>query len=136
MSSEYYTVGWLIEHEVVHVVQLKEWDLEVAGWMVRDASALMDTVNKAKVPIVVDGSRVPSKMYNVIEANKMFKDNRSDRWGFTVVVGEKNFTQFVAQTMLQLARVELRFTGSLDEAISVLYRVDQNLVNKKINPLT
>ncbi len=127
IANEYYSIEWLIENEVIHVIQLKHWTLEVAGWMVRDASILMDSTNKEKVPIIVDGSRVPPFMYNIIDANRMFRANKSDKWGFTIVVGEKNFTQFVAQTMLQLARIELRFTGSLDEALNVLYRIYPNL---------
>jgi len=127
IENEYYSITWHIENEVIHVIQLKDWTLEVAGWMVRDASTLMDSTQKDKVPIIVDGSRVPPHLYNVIEANKMFRANKSDKWGFTIIVGEKNFTQFVAQTMLQLAKIELRFTRNIDEALNILYRIYPNL---------
>jgi hypothetical protein len=125
-----YSVEWLIENEVVLVTQYQEFTIDIGAAMVRDASALMNTSSKAKVPFVVDARRVPGRIYNVFEALKMFRDNRTDKWGFTIAIGDKNAVQFVVQSVMQLTRIELRFAKDIDEALEILYRIDPTLPRK------
>lgn len=130
-----YEVSWLIENEVVHVLQLQEWTLEVGAQMVREVNMLMESAPKAKVPIVIDVRRVPGHFYNLLEAHRMFKATRSPKWGFTCLLTTADFFKFMAKAILIAARIDFQFVTTLDEAQRVLYRHDPTLADKPLSLL-
>ncbi|MDX2078408.1 MAG: hypothetical protein SFZ02_18390 [bacterium] len=122
-----YIVKWVIENEVAMFTQYTDLSLEAGGEMIREISQLLDTSPKAKIPIIVDATRITARMHNIFDSIKMFRKMRSEKWGFTIVIGDKGITKLIAQTVLQIARVEVRFAKDMTEALDILYRIEPSL---------
>ncbi|HRF98816.1 MAG TPA: hypothetical protein PLZ51_26585 [Aggregatilineales bacterium] len=131
-----YAVKWVIENEVAMFTQYTDLSIEAGGEMIREISNLLDTSPKAKIPIIVDATRITARMHNVFESIKMFRKMRSDKWGFTIVIGDKGITKLIAQTVLQIARVEVRFAKNVEEALEILYRIEPDLPRVSPEELT
>jgi hypothetical protein len=128
-----YKAMWLIDNEVAFMGQYRELTVAEGANMIGDTSALMDSCDKEKVPVIVDATRITAKMHNIFETFKMFRETHSQKWGFTIVMGEKGITRMIAQFVLQVARIELRFAKDMDEALEILYRVMPELEGKPVN---
>jgi hypothetical protein len=122
-----YIVKWIIENEVAMLTQYVDIDIQAAGVMITEVSKLLDTSPKTKIPIIVDVTRISARMHNVFDGIRTFRQTRSDKWGFTIIIGDKGITKLIAQTVLQIARVEVRFAKDMEEALGILYRVEPNL---------
>jgi hypothetical protein len=127
MKTEEYEVRWLIENEAVLLTQYKDMTVEQLGNMVRAVGQLLEQSSKAKIPVVVDGRQMHSTTNNMGQVVKEFRSNRSEKWGFTIVVDSKGILKFITQVILQVARVEVKFAGDMKEALSILYRIDPTI---------
>jgi len=130
-----YKTVWLIENEVVLMTPLGDLSIAEGAKMLQSASVLIDQSPQDKVAVIADITKLTSSQRSVVEIFRMYKDNRSPKWGFTVIVGEKDLKRIIAQAVLQTARVDVRFAKTVDEALTVLYRVVPHLVGKTVNPI-
>ncbi len=127
METADYEISWLIPNQVALLVQHKDISIEETVKMVEEVNALLATSDMPKVPVIVDITSMGSTGANIGQVTKEFRSARSDKWGFTVVIGAKGVNQFIAQLVLQLARVELRLAKNMEEALEMLYRVHPEL---------
>jgi len=128
-----YKTSWLIENEVVLMTPLGNLSIQDGVKMLKSASALIDQSPQEKVAVIADITKLASSQRSVVEIFRMYKDNRSPKWGFTVIIGEKDLKRIIAQAVLQTARVDVRFAKTIDEALQVLYRVIPQLEGKAVN---
>jgi len=128
-----YKTSWLIENEVVLMTPLGSLSIPDGVKMLKSASALIDQSPQEKVAVIADITKLASSQRSVVEIFRMYKDNRSPKWGFTVIIGEKDLKRIIAQAVLQTARVDVRFAKTIDEALQVLYRVIPQLEGKAVN---
>ena len=128
-----YKTSWLIENEVVLMTPLGNLSIPDGVKMLKSASALIDQSPQEKVAVIADITKLASSQRSVVEIFRMYKDNRSPKWGFTVIIGEKDLKRIIAQAVLQTARVDVRFAKTIDEALQVLYRVIPQLEGKAVN---
>lgn len=129
-----YKTSWLIENEVVLMTPLGNLSIPDGVKMLQSASALIDQSPHEKVAVIADITKLTSSQRSVVEIFRMYKENRSPKWGFTVIIGEKDLKRIIAQAVLQTARVDVRFAKTINEALQVLYRVNPALADKIVNP--
>jgi hypothetical protein len=122
-----YEVKWLVENEVVWMIQKHDLPIAELVEMIEAVNNLMITSSHEKVPVIVDGSMMKNTTGNISEIIKKFRTVRSDKWGFTVVIGAQGVIKFFVQLVLQLARVEVRMAKDMDEAIGILRHVYPDL---------
>lgn len=127
MENQDYEVRWFIPDQVILMVQKTNLDVAGVMKMVADVNTLLETTSNTKIPIIVDSSAVKQMNANIGQVVKEFQTIRSDKWGFTVIIGAKGVIQFMAQLVLQLSRVEVRMTSSMEDALEILYRVHPEL---------
>ena len=127
MENQDYEVRWLIPDQVVLMVQKTNLDVDGLMNMVADVNTLLETSSNSKIPIIVDSSAVKQTNANIGQVVEKFRSVRSDKWGFTVIIGAKGVIQFMAQLVLQLARVEVRMTSTMENALEILYRMHPEL---------
>lgn len=131
MSNPNYEIRWYIPNQVALLVQHNDMSIEEIVKMLEETNQLIATSPLPKVSVIVDGSKMSTTKANIGQVVKEFRAARSDKWGFTVVVGAKGIIQFVAQLILQLARVEVRLAKDMDEALDMLYRMYPDLPSVK-----
>ncbi|MDZ4672656.1 MAG: hypothetical protein SH821_17480 [Phototrophicales bacterium] len=127
MKTEEYEVRWLIENEAVLLIQYKDMTVQQLGNMIREVGDLLAQSEKPKIPVVVDGTHMKATTNNMGQVVKEFRNVRSEKWGFTIVIDSKGIIKFIAQVILQVARVEVKFAGDMKEALDILYRMDPTL---------
>lgn len=125
--SDGYEVKWLIDNEIVWMVQKHDLPIPELMNMIKAVNDLMATSPREILPVIVDGSQMITTANNISEIIKQFRNVRSDKWGFTVVIGASGIIKFFVQLVLQLARVEVRMARNMDEAIEILRRIYPNL---------
>ncbi|MCL4255998.1 MAG: hypothetical protein KJ043_19730 [Anaerolineae bacterium] len=131
MEKQDYEISWLIPNQVALLVQNKDISIEETVKMVEKVNDLLTASDMPKVPVVVDITPMGSTGNNVGQATREFRSARSDKWGFTVVIGAKGVNQFIAQLVLQLARIEVRLAKNMDEALEIVYRIHPNITRLK-----
>ncbi|MCU0480418.1 MAG: hypothetical protein MUE54_04310 [Anaerolineae bacterium] len=129
-----YKTVWLIENDVVLMIPYGDLTPNDGVKMIQSASDLINTSLKDKVAVIADITHLSSPAPNIIEAFKLFK-NRSPKWGFTIIIGQKDLKRIIAQAVLQTARVDVRFAKDMNEALQILYRVVPELVGKAVNQI-
>jgi len=122
-----YEVRWVIPNEVALLVQNRDMTIPQIVTMINEVNQLLESSPHEKLPVIVDGSNMKSTSNNIGDVLKEFRTVRSEKWGFTVVVGAQGVIKFFAQLILQLARVEVRLAKDMDEAIEIIYRVNPSL---------
>lgn len=127
MEKQDYEISWLIPNRVALLVQNKDISIEETVRMVEEVNTLLGDSDAPKLPVVVDITPLGSTGNNVGQATREFRSARSDKWGFTVVIGAKGVNQFIAQLVLQLARIEVRLAKDMNDALEILYRIHPDL---------
>jgi hypothetical protein len=127
VNNDDFEIRWLIKDEVALLVQKRDLTIPRIVEMLTQVNDLLDSSATPKLAVIVDGSAMKGTSNNVSDVVKEFRTVRSNKWGFTVVVGAQGIIKFFAQLILQLARVEVRLAKNMDEALEVLYRVNPSL---------
>lgn len=127
-----YQFGWLIPNEVIYGIQLQDWSMDVVAQFICDASRLMNTTHKSRVPIVFETNNIPSRRYYAFQTHKLFQDNKTDKWGATIIIPSEDRNPFVVRVAFWLARIDLYFARNMDEALDILYGIDPSLADKPV----
>jgi hypothetical protein len=127
MENKDYEAKWLIENAVVLYTQYVETTLENVDTLITAINALIDTTDRDIVPVIVDARSVKGSRVPINGVARKFQTMRSDRWGFTIVIGAEGVVKFLAQILFQLSRIEARFANNIDDAMQILYRIYPDL---------
>lgn len=127
MENKDYEIRWLIENEVALFIEYQEATVENVASMINATNQLISSSPRDKVPIIVNVSGMKGSPTNISAIAREFRGSRSEKWGFTIVIGAEGIVKFLAQIFFQLGRIEIRFASNMDEALQILYRIYPNL---------
>ena len=129
MESNDYEVKWHIENKVAIFNQYQEATLQNVQNMIHATNQLINSSSQDKVPIIVNVSGMTGSRANIKDISREFREGRSEKWGFTIVIGANRAVKFLARIFFELAKIEIRFASDLDEAMQILYRIYPNLLD-------
>lgn len=127
INNDDFEIRWIVQDEVGLLVQKRDLAIPRIVEMLTQVNEMLDLSANPKLAVIVDGTAMSGTTNNISDVIKEFRNVRSDKWGFTVVVGASGIIKFFAQLILQLARVEVRLAKTMDEAMEILYRVNPSL---------
>lgn len=128
MQNTPFDMKWYIENKIALFLQYQEATLDNVDAMIQAVNQLLDSSPQNKVAVIVNISGMKGNQSSISAIARRFQQTRSDKWGFTVVIGAENrVVKFLGQIFFQLGRVEVRFADDLDGAMAILHRIDPDL---------
>lgn len=128
MQNTAFEVKWHIENKVVLFLQYQEATLDNVDDMIQAVNQLIDSSPQDKVAVIVNISGMMGNQSAIGAIARRFQQTRSDKWGFTVIIGSENaVVKFLGQIFFRLGRIEVRFAKDIHGAMEILNRIDPDL---------
>lgn len=121
-----YSMDWIIDKRVLHVVLAGELDSDTIRDMV-EQSRKMTHEGIHPIHAIADATRAESVPKYINQIVKQFKGVQAEDTGFTVIIANSLLTRFFAQLLLKVMRLEMRFAADVDEALVILRQIDPTL---------
>ena len=94
--------------------------------MIHEMNHLLATSPHPKIPVIVV-THLNKTRNGLNRVVKMFREERSNKWGYTVVVGARGGVRFIAQVIVKMAWVQMSLTDTVEEAYAILRGQDPTL---------
>ena len=121
-------VKWHIENKVAPFTQYQEATLVNVDEMIQAGNTLINSSPQDKVAMIVNISGMRGNQSNISAIARRFQQMRSDKWGFTVIIGAESSTvKFLGQIFFRLGRIEVRFADDINGAMNIFKRIDPDL---------
>ncbi|HRF96342.1 MAG TPA: hypothetical protein PLZ51_14150 [Aggregatilineales bacterium] len=121
-----YKMTWLIDKRVLHIVIEGELSGDTIREMVAESRKMTDDGIKP-VHAIADATHTHSIPKHIPTILKEYGGVTPQDTGFTVIIATSPVTRFLAQALLRLLRLEIRFGSDIQDALNILHRVDTTL---------
>jgi hypothetical protein len=121
-----YKMTWLIDRRVLHIVIEGELSGDTIRELVAQSRKMTDEGIKP-VHAIADTTHAHSIPKHIPMILKEYGGVSPQDTGFTVIIATSPVTRFLAQALLRLLRLEIRFGADIDDALNILHRVDSTL---------
>ncbi|MDX2078487.1 MAG: hypothetical protein SFZ02_18795 [bacterium] len=121
-----YTMTWLIDKRVLHIVIEGELNAETIRQMVAESRKMTDE-GISPVHAIADATHADSIPKHIPTILKEYGGVSPQDSGFTVIIANSPVTRFLSQALLRLLRLEIRFGADIDDALNILHRVDTTI---------
>lgn len=121
-----YEIKWHITNRVAILTQFVDMTMPANIAMIHEMNRLLANSPYPKIPVIVV-THIDKTRNGLNPVVKMFREGRSDKWGYTVVVGAKGGIRFIAQVIIKLAWVQMSLADSIEDAYAILRHHDPTL---------
>lgn len=128
-----YKLSWLIEKRVIFMDL--HGDLEIDEFrQLMIVYSEMVAAGVEPVHAIINVQHITSQMHKLNSVRQVIEEHRPPKPGFTVLIGGNAVTRFFVYVLVSmLFRLEVRYVKNMDEALKVLYRVDDTLADLPVN---
>lgn len=122
-----YELSWLLDKRIIH---LRAFDILTAQeyQSAADELLLMFSDGIAPVHVIVDHLDVQEIKLSPTILKELIFPNQHEASGWTILVSPSKLATFSISMITQLNKVAIRTCDSLEEAMSILQRVDQSIL--------
>lgn len=121
-----YEIKWYLFNRVAILTQFVDMTMPANIAMIHEMNQLLAVSPHAKIPVIVV-THLNKTRNGLNQVVTMFREERSEKWGYTVVVGARGGIRFIAQVIVKLAWVQMSLTDTVEEAYAILRHHDPTL---------
>ncbi len=129
-----YKISWVIPLRILLIELENEVLMDEMVRLVEDTHAHVN-VGNAPVHIMIDAAKLLNRPVNFQEITRISKSMSNDATGWWVVVNAGKMIWFTATILSKLLQVKLKSAASVEEALTILCRVDLSLADLPIQAL-
>jgi hypothetical protein len=121
-----YTIGYLMDKKVVRISYDGDLTQEDALTSNVEAIELIRAGNKP-VHFIADATDLKNVKINLMQLREIASFLYEPQLGWLIVIGGHPVARFISSIIMQLRHKNFRYTDSLEEAITILERVDPTI---------
>ena len=130
-----YKLSWVIPSRILLIALENEVPMDEMARMI-DETHVYVNAGLPPVHILIDATKLLNKPINFPEMNRLAKSMPNPAIGWWVLVNPGKMVWFAASILSKLLQVKLKSALSIDEALTILNRVDLTLDNHATLPVT
>ncbi len=122
-----HNIQWIIP---LRILEIELWDEVAMTEMTTLVEETHTFVNAGQAPvhILIESSKLMNRPVNFQEINRIAKSMGNPGTGWWVMINPGKMISFVASVLSKLLGIKLKTANSIEEAQSILQRVDLTLV--------
>lgn len=129
-----YKINWVIPLRILLIELENEVPMDEMVRLVEDTHAHVN-VGNAPVHIMIDASKLLNRPVDFQEITRISKSMSNPSTGWWILVNAGKMMWFTTQILSKLLQVKLKSAASVDEALTILRRVDLTLEDLPLQAL-
>lgn len=121
-----YNIHWVVPSRILEIKLEDEVTMSAMVTLVEETHTFVNA-GQAPVHILIDSTRLMNRAVNFQEINQIAKTMGNPGTGWWVIINPGKMIWFVASVLSKLLGVKLKSAHSVEEAQSILQRVDLTL---------